>query len=569
MKANWRKLPLSPVIGAVVVVGILAGGGGGVGHRPLAKSPEQREVLQQAVSAVQLRPGDSPSSSAAEVHFSGGTRLDDQRLGPEAFTLGPDGTSWIVDGEAQRLVRFDSDGDALPPVALPDQAVGPLDLAVTEDSVFVATVGGQSQAVYHLTHSGAQRGRYDLPGWAQELEGTPAIRATGLHLADGNVPAVEIDGGLEFLVLARDGTFQRTETLRTHGVTFYLDAYRGAPLNEPPPNPQIVLNGERPDMGQERGWLYSYRLVGVDPSGRVAVEVSRMGSPGVETWVDVRDSKSGALIERVAVPLEGRHAPVANGLVMNASGRVVSLESRPQGVELRLLGALEDRNPDDSQMPHTSLVSASLQGRSAPMANALPAQAGPMPCSQANTILTNTSAWFLFNSTHLNSTAINGSCSGRTKPRYLGGAGNYGSVSYAWGKYHTPDWFNWFTASGYQAGNITKTVPGSSCVFGTDCSGYVQTVWQYGHQQGYPKISTWGIPALGTEMISGFPQTWDVYNDAGNHTLLFWGYSGNGFHTNESTTRGQVDRVAVRTEPNFNYVAGWKRFRHPYFMTCY
>jgi hypothetical protein len=45
----------------------------------------------------------------------------------------------------------------------------------------------------------------------------------------------------------------------------------------------------------------------------------------------------------------------------------------------------------------------------------------------------NTDIGYRTNSLYHSDTNINGACTNGTKPRYLGGPGTYGSVSYKWG----------------------------------------------------------------------------------------------------------------------------------------
>ena len=126
---------------------------------------------------------------------------------------------------------------------------------------------------------------------------------------------------------------------------------------------------------------------------------------------------------------------------------------------------------------------------------------------------------------YLTSTNITGSCIGRGKPHYLGGAGNYTGISYDWGGFDTISGFDSYMDSGKQAGDIdinnpafpTPTPSGvETCSKGVDCSGFVSRTWGL-----TTKKSTWNIGdvswQLGSKnnLLEG-----DILNYPGFHMVL-------------------------------------------------
>jgi hypothetical protein len=160
-----------------------------------------------------------------------------------------------------------------------------------------------------------------------------------------------------------------------------------------------------------------------------------------------------------------------------------------------------------------------------------------MACIARTTII-NTANSFASNSVYLNSTNTDGSCAGRGKPRYIGGAGTYSSVPYDWGGWDMPSSFNTFMGQNNQAGDI-NTAGEEACSKGVDCSGLVSRAWGL-----TSKYGTSTIEGISSVISQSALQQGDILNLAGTHTVIFrWNGSYNQVNVIESTTTNNLDRV--------------------------
>lgn len=156
--------------------------------------------------------------------------------------------------------------------------------------------------------------------------------------------------------------------------------------------------------------------------------------------------------------------------------------------------------------------------------------------------MSNTDSGYRNNSKYLSSTNITGTCSGRVKPRYLGGAGTYSSVSYEWGGFNTVSQFNSAMSPGTgKAGNITDDAGSLTCAYGVDCSGFVSRVWKL-----TTKYSTSSLPSISYAISAGSLITYDLFNKSGSHAMLYRSRSGSGYYVSEATTASSLDRAVFR-----------------------
>ena len=165
-------------------------------------------------------------------------------------------------------------------------------------------------------------------------------------------------------------------------------------------------------------------------------------------------------------------------------------------------------------------------------------------CRERNLIIKVAQEYFN-NSTYLSSYHIddNGACPGRVKPSYLGIAGFYSSVPYAWNTWDTLAEFNTFMgggSNGYFAGHASDT--SLSCGRGIDCSGLVSRAWDLGSHYG-----TCSLESISIELTSEyFLQPGDIMNRCSStprHTIIFDRYEDNGMRGYEATTEFNHDKV--------------------------
>jgi hypothetical protein len=187
-----------------------------------------------------------------------------------------------------------------------------------------------------------------------------------------------------------------------------------------------------------------------------------------------------------------------------------------------------------------------------PAADTLGAQAAPdlipaVACSRTRDQMINTAWTYVNNQAYLTTTNLNGSCSGRIKPHYLGStAGYYSSVPYCWGGWELPADFNYNMSRGYVAGDLNDSRI-SACPHGVDCSGFVSRCWGTG------RYTTSTLPSISTEINVSQAQRGDILNRSGSHVAMIESIVANGVMTLEATAYNAYDRVVYL----YN---GWSRF---------
>jgi hypothetical protein len=158
-------------------------------------------------------------------------------------------------------------------------------------------------------------------------------------------------------------------------------------------------------------------------------------------------------------------------------------------------------------------------------------------CIERNTMLS-TAAAYLNNGKSLSTTNISGTCSGRTKPRYLTTAKSYSSVPFDWGGNDTVSSFNSYMDSSYKAGDI-NVAASETCSRGVDGPGFVGRVWGKS-----TKYTTKSLPNISTRLSStALLKQGDVVNKAGGHVALFVRTTPSGAYWYESTIVNNYDRV--------------------------
>jgi hypothetical protein len=147
------------------------------------------------------------------------------------------------------------------------------------------------------------------------------------------------------------------------------------------------------------------------------------------------------------------------------------------------------------------------------------------------------------NSKYLSATNTDGSCSGRGKPRYIGGAGTYRSVAYDWGGFSSRSQYNTAMSPGTGKAGDINTAGVESCSYGLDCSGFVSRAWQKTTKYGTSTLSQVSWQMSSTSSL----REGDVMNKSGSHVVLFVSFATGGIWTLEATTTSSYDRVVYIT----------------------
>ena len=172
-------------------------------------------------------------------------------------------------------------------------------------------------------------------------------------------------------------------------------------------------------------------------------------------------------------------------------------------------------------------------------------------CRSRSDIIGVASSYFN-NTTYLSSYHINDNsdCSERVKPRYLGNAGVYPSVPYAWGISDDLEQFNEFMSGGINgmfAGNTNKLQ--KSCARGIDCSGLVSRAWGLSD----PHLGTCSLPDISTQLASvnllHYGDIMNLCQGNSGHTIIFVEFDGPeklGMFGYEALAEIDSDRVVIK-----------------------
>ena len=153
----------------------------------------------------------------------------------------------------------------------------------------------------------------------------------------------------------------------------------------------------------------------------------------------------------------------------------------------------------------------------------------------------NNNAWYSTN-------ALNGGCSGRGKPRYLGTvAANYTGVSYDWGGWDTVSTFNSGIAGTKRAGDVNKTQT-EVCSVGVDCGGFMSRVWGTADKYTSTTVQTVSFVIPSTSLGTG-----DLMLKVGVHSIIVDYTDSNGLQVWDSSTYLNRDRVDYHFD-------NWSRF---------
>jgi hypothetical protein len=446
--------------------------------------------------------------------------------GPAAFTVAPDGSFWIADTAAARLLHYSPTGNLLGKIDLKSLIVGATDVEVAESGIWVLDQASIPPKVMRFAEDGTVLAKYDLP--------------FGLHLEDGLSGIVLGDGGE--LLVEREGDAYITQITDAAGkliemVTTNGYIHKGKPfaahaygLNTTTPRRGTIFAGELRIEVETEYDLGGMQILGFGPQDDFFVVLEELAlnpETGLQIDQTVRHYNAlGKYLGVARVPIAEQYTYVEHGIALGPDGAVYALATRSDRAEVLRLVFTENLDSILFEPPVTSDLT-DIQVESF----------GIDTCVSRDTIMSIASG-YTGNSKYLSSTNTDGACSGRQKPRYLGGAGTYPSVSYDWNGFDTVSGFNGYMyPNTYQAGDINTTSEG--CSRGVDCSGFVSRTWQLTSKYGtctLEDIST-QLPSR-SDMLRG-----DIYNKCLEHTVLFSSFGSDGMWGYESTTYNSYDRV--------------------------
>lgn len=462
------------------------------------------------------------------IHYEGVSVPEMLTWGPAAFTIAPDRSFWIADTAGDRLLHYSPTGNLLGKIDLKDLIVGATDVEVAESGIWVLDQASMPPKAMRFAEDGAVLAKYDLP--------------SGLHLEDG-LTGIDLGDQGELLV-EREGDAYVTQITNADGklveiVTTNGYVHKGKPFaahasgpNSTTPRGGTIIAGQLNIEVETENDLGGMQILGFGPQDDFFValeELVQNPDTGLQIDQTVRHyDESGKYMGVARVPITEQYTYVQQGIAISPDGSAYVLATRPDRAEVLRLVFTESLDSILFEPPGTS-----------DFTDIHDENLGIEACVSRDTII-NTASGYRNNSKYLSSTNTDGTCSGRQKPRYLGGAGTYYSVSYDWNGFDTVSGFNGYMyPNTYQAGDINTTSEG--CSRGVDCSGFVSRTWQLTSKYGtctLEDIST-QLPSK-NDLLRG-----DIYNKCLEHTVLFSSFGSDGMWGYESTTYNSYDRVVL------------------------
>jgi len=495
----------------------------------------QREALNNKQSWTEYALAFTIPVGEHGIHYESRSGVESETWGPSGLRIAPDGSFLVVDTVSNTILRYNAEGAMVESIKVPD-ATAITDVAIDAYGLYVLDEGGAQSSVYRIDSNGTILTKTHLPS---ELR---AHGLSGITFNDRGELVAEMQGGLSTANV--DGTIQSGKVLFGDRYSVELpnlqdqsaDRFHG-----------VVIKGRNRIAIDTRDLMGALSIIGTRSTGDFFVLVEELSNTStLQVDQTIRHySAAGKLLGVARVPILDRYTYVRNGVAVAPDGQVYALVTWPERadvVRLRFYSTLASVLPASKVAPESTL-------------NML---AAPEP-SLATTCRTrddmiNTAWAYINNRTWLTITNLNGTCSGRVKPHYLGNtAGYYNSVPYNWGGFVTVSQYNSDMVGNKLAGHLpTYDEVVRGCASGVDCSGYVSRIWGT-----TTKYSTSTLPGISTSVSSATQlQRGDIIlrsDSAVRHVVLFESVSSNGVNTLEATTYNNYDRAVYIWN-------GWSRF---------
>lgn len=459
-----------------------------------------------------------------------------ERFGPASFAITNKGDFVIADTPTNRILWFSPSGEKINEITIND-AVGITDIKIKDDEIYALDLSAVEPVVFRLNSAGAVIEKIPVPISLRD-EGL-----TGIKIGNAGELFFEMQDGADFV--DSDGNRISESVSALASIKTSLVVQNSQSKN----NAELFINDKKFQDIRVQNYLGGLQPLAVTNNGDVFIAVTEVVSlPTIYVDETIRHyDKNGNLVGIARIPISESYVYVQNNVVVTEQGDVFALVARQKSLDIeklkfrsKLNGILpvETKKEDEQQSDAQSLT-----------------------CSiSRDQIMANANA-YINNRVYLNNINLNGTCSGRGKPRYLGTvtSGTFSSVSYDWGGGDSVSQYNGFMSSVnpyYQSGDIATCATGcaESCSKGVDCSGFVTRAW------GIPlptKYSTTDLSStsIGSTVTRENLQPGDIINRSGDHVVLFDSFGTNGVTAWESTVNNNVDRVvkAFSTWTRLNY----------------
>lgn len=468
--------------------------------------------------------------------------------GPSALAVAPDGTFWIADTVANRLVQYSTNCQLLAVISLDGIAVGVSDIVADASSLWALDVAAVAPTVLHLGQKGGLLERY-------ELDPTDIETISGLALTPQGEVLIEYEG-VAFYARLVDVEGNQVSG-RLTGLPTEMGEYRAVPSADTSKGGgygMVVVGDHAANVSTQNllGGLYVLAVAPDDTTYVVAEEVVIGETIQVDQTIRHYDA-TARLLGVARVPLTENYTYVAHAIAVGPDSVAYALVTRADGAEIQRLVFVA---PDEFEpiLPQPSFS----QPADIPSEEMMPgSEQNDSPEGISPTTIINNAWNYLNNSKYLSSTNTDGACTGRAKPLYLGGAGTYPSVSYDWGGFDSVSAFNGYMSPGtMQAGD--RNTSSETCSRGVDCSGFVSRAWGLSS-----KYSTSTLPSISIPLGStGKLRRGDILNStAAGHVVLFSHHAVGGIVDFEATTWNNNDRV-IRVFSSWSRLSGYSPLRY-------
>lgn len=276
------------------------------------------------------------------AHYDGVGQVEMQRTGPAGFTVAPDGTFWVLDTEALRLLHFGRNGERLRTVDLAAQPRSLIDIEATTTDVYVLDAFPTPPLVLRLASDGILEETYPLP---EEFRLETLL--TGIAVTDAGHLLIEQDGGIMLSRLLDDQG--RIDPVRVDGFSYRGRLYSARPAGIHAPDNRVgylTLGDLEVEVKMEH-FLGGLRIAGFAPDGSVWVrleEVTLESEMAVDQTVRLY-SPEGNLLGMARVPVAEQYTYVGQPVAIGPGGEAYALLTQPDHVEIRRLAVRPSLEP--------------------------------------------------------------------------------------------------------------------------------------------------------------------------------------------------------------------------------
>jgi cell wall-associated NlpC family hydrolase len=460
--------------------------------------------------SAELLPGQAPEPITIAtlplglngVGYEGINEAEVEPWGPSGLRVDNDGTLWLIDAAARRVIHFDRSGALLDVIPLDGMAVGPVDLYLHRSDLFLLDRAAMFPSVVRVSREGELVGMVALPaGLEASAQGFVANDDDRVLLSFGGTAVAEVLGNSGGLTIAAPEIYSREG--RAIELSF-PDATRddeiGRELHVDIGNSQLAI--------RTQFFISSVALLAVKADGSFVLSMEEVTfDPVVLTdstiWHVAAD---GAVLGKAREPVQAQRVFVPRGVALDREDALLALKTSFDGasvVELPwqselvpVLGEMVDEERAFEVVETEQPAKAAVQT----VGDVAVATQAATACVRREDMITRAFE-YVNNWTWLSRKNVdrdNTRCAGRAVPRYfstlkqakavntpIGCVGSAPDIGYECIRSIPYDWGGWTTIANYarsmrtgaQAGDVDIAAI-EGCSTGVDCSGLIGRLWR-------------------------------------------------------------------------------------------